>query len=374
VFAYDLLSQIHRGSGEPQKAEEILKKALQIDDNRGNFYVDLADVLKIQGKNEEALSYYELYAETYPNHSRSFRLLGDFYFDEGNYPEAQKNYEKSLILSEDNILSMGKLAMIQERYGNFEEAITGFSETLKKASTGSDSMRILTMQMDYYLNRGQIRKVIEKWEQTLVSLSNVYPPLVVSIFKATRLYWYFLINEYDTAYEIIQQEEQKFSEAFKDIVAYGYLSYYINRGNLEKAEEAYERMESYVSKFGSSGNIEKYNKAEILFLKQEYESALETFNEFKSVNTHFPNDLLEIRIANCYEKLNNFDKAIEVLEEIIQINPYHAMAHLTLANTLIESGNKNKAKEHLDIAIKIWDNADPEFILAQEAKTLYEGI
>ncbi len=374
VFAYDLLSQIHRGSGEPQKAEEVLKTALQIDDNRGNFYVDLADILMIQGKNEEALSYYNLYAETYPNHARSFRLLGDFYFDEGKYQEAEKNYEKSLILSEDNILSMGKLAMIQERYGNFEEAEMGFNETLKNASTGSDSINVLTMQMDYFQNRGQIKKVIERWEQTLISLSNVYPPLVVSIFKATRLYWYFLINDYDTALDILQQEEQKFSDAFKDIVAYGYLSYYINRGNLEKAEEAYERMESYVSKFGSSGNIEKYNEAEILFLRQDYESALETFNEFKSVNTHFPNDLLELRIANCHEKLNNFDKAIEILEDILEINPYHAMAHLSLARTLIESGNKNKAKEHLDIAINIWENADEEFILAQEAKMLYKEI
>ena len=37
VFAYDLLSQIYVGSGEPQKAEEVLKTALQIDDNRGEF-------------------------------------------------------------------------------------------------------------------------------------------------------------------------------------------------------------------------------------------------------------------------------------------------------------------------------------------------
>jgi len=374
VFPYDLLSQIHRGSGEPQKAEEVLKTALQIDDNRGNFYVDLADVLMIQGKNEEALSYYNLYAETYPNHARSFRLLGDFYFDEGKYQEAERNYEKSLILSEDNILSLGKLAMIQERYGNFKEAEIGYNEALKKASTGNDSMQILTMQMDYFLNRGEIKKVIERWEQTLVSLKNVYPPLVVSIFKATRLYWYFLINEYDTALNIIQEEEQKFSDAFKDIVAYGYLSYYLNQGNLQKAEEAYERMERYVSKFGSSGNIEKYNEAEILYLKQEYESALQKFNEFKSVNTHFPNDLLEIRIANCYEALNNSDKAIEILEGILEINPYHATAHLLMAKSLIETGNKNKAKEHLEIANQVWENADPEYSLAQEAKTLYEGI
>jgi GT2 family glycosyltransferase len=88
--------------------------------------------LKIQGKNEEALSYYELYAETYSNHARSFRLLGDFYFDEGKYQEAEENYEKYLLLSEYNILSMGKLAMIQERYGNFKEAELGYNEALKR--------------------------------------------------------------------------------------------------------------------------------------------------------------------------------------------------------------------------------------------------
>ena len=193
-------------------------------------------------------------------------------------------------------------------------------------------------------------------------------------FKVTRLHWYFLINEFDTAYKIIQEEEQKFSGEFKDIVAYGYLSYYINTGDLEKAEEAYERMERYVSKFGSSGNIEKYNEAEILYLKGDYESALEKFNEFKTLNTFFPNELLEIRIANCYEMMKDTDKAIEILEDLLKINPYQATAHLLMARNLIDSGNKNKAKEYLDIASQVWENADPEYSIAQEAKTLYNKI
>ena len=374
VTAYKYLSQIHRVSGEPKKAESVLKSALQIDDNRGNFYVDLADVLMTQGKKEEALSYYNLYAEKYPDHARSFRLIGDYYFDEGNLEEAEKNFEKSLLLEDDDITSMGKLAMIKERRGNFEEAENDFADALKKASTSGDSLSILNMQINFYLHTGQIKKVIEIWEETLSTSRNVFPPLVISIFKVTRLYWYFLSDQSDIALDIIQQEESKFSGPFKDILAYGYLSYYIDQGNIEKAEEEYTRMERYISRFGSSGNIEKYYEAEILYLKEEFQAALDKFLEFKSVNTYFPKDVLDIKIVKCYTDLNLYSEAVSGLEEMLKLHPFLADAHFWMAKILLDQNKKEKAKEHLISANKVWENADPEYEDAQEAMRLYESL
>ena len=370
VNAYNFLAQIHKVSGEPAKAEEVLKEALEIDDNRGDFYVDLADVLMIQGKNEEALQYYNLYAERYPNHSRSFRLLGDFYFNLGEYDEAGKNYEKSVLLSEDNLKSIGQMAIIKERQGNFKEAENILASALKKAKTTADSMTVYYTMMEYYEAHGQIEHVIGLWEQTLDMGKREYPPFVISIFRITRLYWYFMIDQADTALQIIYREEGKLSDSFKNVTAYGYINYYLNLGDVEKAEAELLRVEEYISNYGSSGNIDKYYAAEIMFLREEYQESLDKFLEFKAVNVFFSKEMLDSKIANCYVKLYQPDKAMEILEERLHMNPYQASAHLSIAKIFLEEGNKTKAKEHLLIANQVWENADESYGFAREAENL----
>ncbi len=374
VNAYNYLAQIHKVSGEPGKAEEVLKEALEIDDNRGDFYVDLADVLMIQGKNEEALQYYNLYAERYPNHSRSFRLLGDFYFNQGEYDEAEKNYEKSVLLSEDNLKSIGQMAIIKERQGNFKEAESILASALKKAKTTADSMTVYYTMMEYYEAHGQIEQVIGLWEQTLDMGKREYPPFVISIFRITRLYWYFMIDQADTALQIIHREEGKLSDSFKNVTAYGYINYYLNLGDVEKTEAELLRVEEYISKYGSSGNIDKYYAAEIMFLKEEYQESLDKFLEFKAVNVFYSKEMLDSKIADCYVKLDQPDKAMEILEERLHLNPYQASAHLSIAKIFLEEGNKTKAKEHLLIANQVWENADESYGLAREAENLLADL
>jgi tetratricopeptide (TPR) repeat protein len=370
VNAYLFLSQIHIVSGEPVKAEMILKEALEVDDNRGDFYVDLAEVLMVQGKNDEALQYYNLYAERYPNHSRSFRLLGDYYFNQGDYDEAESNYEKSVLLSEDNIKSIGQLAIIKERQGKFAEAEKTLTSALKKANTTGDSMTVYYTMMDYFEARGQIEKVIELWEKTLEMGKREYPPFVISIFRITRLYWYFMIDQGEKALQIIQDEEGKLNDSFKNVTAYGYINYYLNLGDIEKAEAELLRVEEYISKYGSSGNIDKYYAAEILFLKGDYQESLDKFLEFKAVNVFFSKEMLDSKIANCYIKLNQPDKAREVLEERLSLNPYQASAHLSIAKIFMDEGKNEKAKEHLLTANQVWANADESFGLSREAEDL----
>jgi tetratricopeptide (TPR) repeat protein len=370
VDAYIYLVQIYKVSGESEKAEAILKEVLEIDDNRGNFYVDLADVLMIQGRNEEALDYYNLYAEQYPDHSRSFRLLGDYYFDMGDYAEAEKHYERSVLLSSDNIRSIGQMAIIRERQGAFDEAEKMLNTALRKAKTTGDSLTVYNTMMDYALARGQIRKGIDLWEQTLDIGQREYPPFIISLFRITRLYWYFFIDESETALDIIKKEEGKLSDAFKNVTAYGYINYYIYQENIEKAGAELERIKEYIEKYGTSGNIEKYYEGEILFLKGLYTDALEKYNEFKDVNVYFSKEILENRIAECHINLNEPDKATEILEERLLINPYQASAHLLIAKILIEKGNDGETRKHLDIANQVWENADAEYGPAQEARKL----
>ena len=152
------------------------------------------------------------------------------------------------------------------------------------------------------------------------------------------------------------------------------MNYYLHVGDIPKAEEEFDRIEVYVSKYGSSGYIEKYYEAEILFLKGNYIGALEKFKEFKGVNVFFSKDILENKIAQCYVNLQEPDKASKVLEDRLLLNPYQASAHLLLAQILIDDNKNNEARDHLIIANQVWENADESYGLAREAEDLLAGI
>jgi pentatricopeptide repeat protein len=328
----------------------------------------------IQEQHEEALEYYNLYAERYPDQSRSFRLLGDYYFNMGNYTEAEKHYERSILLAPDNIMSIGKMAIIKQRQGAFDEAEEVLQEALNKAKTTGDSMSVYNTMMEYFSSRGQIRKVIGLWEQTMELSKREYPPFIISIFRITRLYWYFLIDDADTALEIIKREEGNLTDAFKNVTAYGYINYYINLGDIENAEKELVRLEDYIARYGTSGNIEKFYEGEILFLKEMYAEAVAKFNEFKNVNVYFSKELLNNKIAECYIRLEEFDKATAILEGQLEIDPYQASAHLFLAKIFLEAGNPEKAREHLSIADKVWENADEDYGPVQETRKLLKEL
>ena len=58
-----------------------------------------------------------------------------------------------------------------------------------------------------------------------------------------------------------------------------------------------------------------YNLGEAYFKSGQYADAVETFEHIRKFNTQLPQ--MNLRIASCYEKLDNHYKAKEALEEII---------------------------------------------------------
>ena len=54
---------------------------------------------------------------------------------------------------------------------------------------------------------------------------------------------------------------------------------------------------------------------------------------------------------------------------MLKLDPYHPKTHYELALSYNEMKNKDKALEHLQVAVDIWKDADESFSLAQNAKS-----
>ena len=109
-------------SGDYEKAESELNAALDKKEVAANLY--LGRVFQVQGRNEDAKSYYEAYLEENPNDSKVLYELGQIAFENEDYEQAILWFEEGMacknVMNKREIWA-GKIAAL-EYMGNFDSA------------------------------------------------------------------------------------------------------------------------------------------------------------------------------------------------------------------------------------------------------------
>lgn len=109
-------------------AAELLLKSLTLENPRNyQLLLDLGDVLRIRNKQDEAVSYYKDAIKSLPKienqHWVLFYALGISYESLGEWKEAEKNFRKSLALSQNHYLVLNFLGYSLLKHGkNVDEA------------------------------------------------------------------------------------------------------------------------------------------------------------------------------------------------------------------------------------------------------------
>lgn len=374
IDAYNMLGQIFQLSGKLDQAEDIYTKAIGIDDDRGNFYIKLAEILEAKQNRDGALAYYEQYAEKYPFHARSFQLLANFYLNEGDFNMANQYFEKALLLDQRNVNLKGEVALVKERLGQFDQALDAYRTILGECRSPQDSLNIIDRIKNFYFKRGQLNTGLDWWNLSLKTAQQFQSPLYVSMLRVTRLEWYMEMNHPEEALRIIREEEEKFKDSFTDLIAFGYMNYYVTLRDVPEAEKYMDKVMNHVKKYGSPGNIDVYYRAELNFIKENYPGALELYREFKKTNIFVPQSLIDIRIARCLWQVKKPAEAIQVLEKFLVTDPYHPEANYELALLFSEQGKNEKAIELLTESLQVWESADPEYGPAKAAREKYDQL
>jgi tetratricopeptide (TPR) repeat protein len=173
------------------------------------------------------------------------------------------------------------------------------------------------------------------------------------------------------ALNILEQEEKKLSDSYANITAFGYINYYLRKNDVENASKQYERISDFVEEFGSPSSVEVFFRARLYKLEGEYEKAIDTYESFRLQNSYVSNAVIDNRIAECYISNNQYDKAENILKDLLKTYPFDPTTYYHLAIIYNEQGKLNDARASIEIANKIWINADEAYAKAQQAKTLY---
>ncbi|MDR1167874.1 MAG: tetratricopeptide repeat protein [Heliobacteriaceae bacterium] len=127
IDAYKNLCVIHVKSGEPQKAVELGKKALEYGSDHTLFYIIGTACMSLK-KFDESILYLEKALELNADHAQLYNNLGTCFISTGNMEKAYESFSKASELEPENSLAYFNIASILQIQNKHKEACGFFQK------------------------------------------------------------------------------------------------------------------------------------------------------------------------------------------------------------------------------------------------------
>ncbi len=369
VRVHSLKATLFTSLNRPDDAIGAYHRILEIDPHRYELFQKIGELYERKGDFEQALDYYEKFAGHYPGDPKSFEIIGKLNRQTGNLEKAKEYYEKALLLEPGNSAVLAILAATEADLGNAAKAAEQFEDALSSAKTAKERYAVYEQVISFYERRGRMKKVLEYSQMAIKALEEYSVPLMVLNYRIHGLVQHYVrAGEEKEAFRILASLEAKYDSFYDSAISIGYIRAYIELG---KADEAEKRIRDIRDTLSSS-DIDQLAvltgplRGKINELRGEYADALENY-EARLKRT--PADTVyRRRIGRCYRHLKQYEKAEEYIREHLKRRPFSPKSNYEMALLYLDMGNKEKAAEHLEIALEVWKDADPGYEPAQSAK------
>ncbi len=345
------------------------RRVLEIDPRRYEIFQKIGELYEIKGDFEQALDNYKKFAGHFPGNPRSFEILGRLSRRTRDFEQAKEYYEKALLLEPGNVSALAVLAGIEADMGNPDKADQLFEDALQSAKTAKDRFTVSEESIPFYQRRGRMKKVLEHGIMKINALDEYSVPLVALKFRAYYLVEYYIMaGEEKEAFRLLASLESKHNDPDDVTIPIGYIKAYTKLGKPDEAEKKMSDIRDLVARSGNEQQVIRLQsiQGKIHELQGEYTEALKIYEaRFKKTPAAVA---YLLPIGRCYRHLKQYEKAEEYLRQHLKSSPYSPKSNYELALLYLDMGNKEKAAEHLKIAVEIWKDADPGYNPAQSAK------
>ncbi|MGE0251473.1 MAG: tetratricopeptide repeat protein [Dongiaceae bacterium] len=130
---WNLLGTIHFQEKDFDAAEELVKKAIGLNNDTANFHNNLGAILKAQTKLDEAIKSFERSISLQPYNWEGFANIGKIFMETGDMARAEQYFLKAAEVNSKHLGIWRDLAATQEYQRKFEEAEKSYDECLKLA-------------------------------------------------------------------------------------------------------------------------------------------------------------------------------------------------------------------------------------------------
>lgn len=364
---YNRLINTYQDKLELGKAKTVALDALNAG-HGGRILLRLAYLNRRQGYLDTAIQYFEQFIEDFPDWANKTLDLGLIYKEKGEHEKAKQHFEKMELIDPNNIWAIAYTGQIEGDLGNFKKEKEKIESALSKAKIAKDSASMMRLLERAYFRTGHINETFRLKSKRL----NQIEPLYLTSYQAKReLLWPETFAQYHSGNALPQLRKMcinyinTFAPNVEILFCITDLFYYLfQEDQKEKLLEVYEKCGDGFSQVMGPNEM-KVGEGFFLKTKGELDKAAKVF---ESLDKDASDNFFKFTLGEIYIEMGNYEQATKIFSEILTSEPQYGQALYQLAIVYEKSGAIEKAKTTLDRALKIWENADENFLPAQQAK------
>lgn len=368
----------YMNQGRTDDAIAICQKLLLLDPEDDEQQLTLGRLYRDAGDTGQALAVFAAFVAHFPSDARGPAELADLYRDIGEYEKARSFYQKVLAIDPDNLVGLLGECRVDLQLGNFETALLCLQRTLSRNTTVSVRDKVYWALWQYYGYRGMWRKALESSQLGMAERQkNARRPAPVE--RLWTLTGHLYLGQTGEAQALLTDAEN--SARPEDgpgivVVRAWRIYYYVHTGDAASAASLLKETDALVSSYGVGKHRLrlKYLQGELHELTGEYQRALQIYAQLPKVSATWTQAELLAHIGRCHRQLDQGNEAEASLKEGLVLEPSQPLLHYELALVYQQLGRLPEAREHVQAALRVWSDADPEFDTAQKARALAASL
>jgi FimV-like protein len=367
---YARLMNLYRNRLEHDQAVAVGKEAIAAG-HSGFILTSLASIYMYQGKIEEAVETYKRFEAEYPKRINETTQLGYLYRRQGQLEKAKAHFEKIHLLDPRNYLSVGSLAQLEGDLGNYEKSYEYYQQALENAKLAKDSSRVMQWIQYHHLRLGQVNRAIELMEERFELESTYLTPYQVRS-ELVSPDVFSMFESIDRVEEHYQNAKAYINQYYPDDEKRVCFLELINAlfGDAGQMQSVFEGCQDAYEEDASENEIILV-QAFLAKNRGDYDAAIEIFG---AIVAEAPSYYFQRMLGQSYTEAKQYDKAVETYNNILVGEPNQPEVFLDLAETYLEKGDNDQAREYLEKALEVWKDADEEFIPAKNAREKLNAI
>lgn len=373
INGWAMLALFQTMRNELRPALETYAHLMEMDPSAYNIWVTTAKLHQQLGEYDQSRKLLQKYLDEFPDKVDAHENMGDLALAQGEFPEAKAYFEKALLLEPENIAILLKTGEVAAKTGEFQVTYEVLDEALRLSDSPAERHQVLARKEALHRLRGELKQALATSKRKEDESRKYEKPFFSNLGRLGSLELYVEAGQVEHARTILKEISDQLVAPYDQFISIGEISLYSAIEEEGSLQEAVVKLDTLINAFKNEFLRPNYfqGQAKVYKLQGRFDLALEQYRKHQSIAQESPG--LYRQVGHCLRELGKLEEAEKVLEKSLALQPYEPRSRLEMARIKHLLGKTTEAESHLDKALEIWKNADPEFKPAASARELKES-